>query len=140
MKGKEIKGRTRISCPLCGALTWQSCFEKEKPLLRMLTQWSPGFRQFRYQENKQPEMLQRLYSYLVQKVEDLYEKLTGINIQKLLAGAGGEIEWEKSKSVLTQPVLTTGWLKTENLSNRKKPSAIETGYHQKVLTKSLTQC
>ena len=102
MEGKEIKGRTRLTCPLCGALRWQSQFEKENPLYRAFTQWSPAFRQFRYAEIKEAGFLSNVYAYFIQKVEELYERLTGINIQQLLSGAGGEKEWQKSKSVLIQ--------------------------------------
>ncbi len=137
MKGKEIKGRTRLTCPLCGGLRWQSQFEKKNPLYRAYTQWSPGFRQFRFEEVKQADFLRSVYAYFVQRVEDLYERLTGINIQKLLR-AGGETEWQKLRSVSTVPVSTIGWLKTENLSNKEKKSAIKTGYHRKVSTTNLT--
>ena len=81
-------------------------------------------------------MLRTLHLFLIEKVEELYEKLTGINIQKLIARAGGEQEWLKSNTVLTVPVSTIGWLKTENLSNKEKPTAIETVYLQKVTTKN----
>jgi hypothetical protein len=137
MVGKEIKARTRIKCPLCGALAWQSCFEKEKPLLKLFTQWSPGFRQIKYQENVQRDMLQGLHLYLIKRIEDLYKKLTGIDIQKLISEKGGEKEWQRLRSVSTVPVSTIGWTKTENLWSKENQNAKETGYHQKVLTKNL---
>jgi len=137
MEGKEIKVKTRIKCPLCGALAWKSSFEKEKPLLKLFTQWSPGFRQIKYQENVQLDMLQNLYLFLVKRIEDVYKKLTGIDIQKLINEKGGEKEWPRLRYVSTVPVLTLDCLKTDNLYSKENQNVTETGYHRTVSTKNL---
>ena len=137
MGGKEIKARTRIKCPLCGALAWQSSFEKENPSLKVFTQWSPGFRQIKYVENVQPDMLQRWRLYLVKRIEDLYKKMTGIDIQQLISEKGGEKEWQKLRYLLTVPVRTIGYPKTENLWNKENQNVKEIGYPRTVLTKNL---
>ena len=138
MGGKEIKVKTRIKCPLCGALAWQSSFEKEKkPLLKIFSQWSPGFRQIKYMENIQPDILQNLHLFFVERIEDLYKKLTGIDIQQLIIEKGGEKERQKSKLPSTATVSITGWMKAENLWSKKNQHVTETGYPQKILIKNL---
>ena len=139
MKGKEIKGRTRIRCPLCGSMAWQSQFEKEKPLLKMFTQWSPAFRKFKYQENTDIGMLQRLHGYLIEKVEALYERLTGINIRQLMARAGGDKEWQKSRYASIVPVSSISTSKMEDLSTRRKINVTPTGNLRKTGTKIIIQ-
>jgi len=140
MKGKKVNARTRIKCPLCGNLGWESQFKRDNPVLKMLIQHSPGYQKIEYQEVRDRSYLQQLYVFLVERVEKLYFRLTGIDIQKLLKKAGGEIEWQKSKSVSIQPVSTTEWLKTANLYNREKPNVMKTGSLRKVSTKHLTKC
>lgn len=128
MNGKEIKARTRIMCPLCGSMGWQSQFDKKKPLLKMFTQWSPGFRKIKYQENTNIEMLKGLHMYLIEKVEELYEKLTGINIQKLIKQSGGDKEWQSSKSAWIRTVPTTFYSKTADVSNNLKTNVTESKF------------
>jgi len=118
-------------------LAWESQFNKPRELLKLVIQYSPGFRQLKFQENKQPEMLRQLRLFFIEKIEELYEKLTGINIQKLIDRAGGDLKSPELKSVSTAPVSTIATLKTVNLSPNLKPSAIKSLYPRQIKSKRL---
>jgi hypothetical protein len=119
MKGKSINARTRIKCPLCGALGWESCFEKDNSLVSGKFQYSPGFRQIKYSNITDLGFLTRMRGYLIQKIEKLYERLTGVNIQKLLERAGGDVKYRKSSFVMEMPVSKDFSLKTVQQLSKK---------------------
>jgi len=122
MKGKKVNARTRIKCPLCGNLGWQSQFERENPLVKVLYQYSTGFKKIVYSESTDEAFLSQVLQYLTQKVEDLYERLTGINIQELIKLAGGDLKRSEQSYVLTVPVEKSYSWKMELPSNSEKIS------------------
>jgi len=137
MKGKKVNARTRIKCPLCGNLGWQSQFERENPLIKVLYQYSTGFKKIVYSEPTDKAFLSQVYQYLIQKVEDLYERLTGINIQMLIKQAGGDVKRSKPSYVLTVPVEKSFSWRMEPPSNSEKISVTPSLSIKKVGKKSM---
>lgn len=140
VKKGEVNARTRIFCPLCGSCAWQSQFEKKKPLLKALMQFSPAFRKFQYSEIRDKDFLRRLHSFLVEKIEELYEKLTGINIPRLLEGrVGGDEERLRSNTVLISNVKPTYFLKTAQTLSKGSPSVTPTLNLRRTSTRFMTK-
>ncbi len=122
MKGREIKARTRIRCPLCGSLGWESSFERDNPAVSGMFQYSPGFRQLKFSVISDIGFLGRIREFLIEKLEKTYEKLTGINIQKLLGKEQEVRTYQKSLSVMEMPAEKSFSLKMEPQLSRKEIS------------------
>jgi hypothetical protein len=82
-KNKEIKWHPRIKCPLCGLWTYPHCLEREQPLNEAYIMTSQGYQGIQYHLIDEPIFLSRLKELLITRIERLYERLTGTNIQQL---------------------------------------------------------
>jgi hypothetical protein len=110
--------RTRIRCPLCGALAWESNFEKQPynvDIFAMDCKKSKGkghgrntFKFFRLVDKP---FKKRVLEFLYRKIEALEQHLR-IQI--------GGIDWQKSESVWIQTVShTSSLMTTESYTNPK---------------------
>jgi hypothetical protein len=110
--------RTRIRCPLCGALAWESNFEKGTHNIDILVMdckkskgKGHGRNTFKFYQMVDKSFKQRVLEFLYRKVESL-EQYLRIQI--------GGIDWQKSENVWIQTAQPTYFLTiTESYTNPK---------------------
>lgn len=111
--------RTRIRCPLCGALAWESNFEKgpyNLDIFAMDCKKSKGKGHGRNTFKFLRVVADKLFKQRV--LESLYNRIKVLE-QHLRIQLGGN-EWQKSKNVWIRPVQDTSYLTmTESSSNQK---------------------
>jgi len=124
--------RTRIRCPMCGALAYESTFEKGPYPLRAMAMKGKGRgRGFLFSKVVNLDFLYRMRDYLIERTKALYKHLTGIDIDEL---EGGELERLKLRSALINPVSTSTSLRMEPPLSKRKTSVTLTGNPVKTLT------
>lgn len=113
--------RTRIRCPLCGAMAWESNFKKAPynlDIFAMACKKSKGKghgrNTFKFYRIVDKAFEHRVLDFLYRKIKDV-ERILEIKL-------GGE-EWRKSKSVLIRVVPNTYCLTTTPSSYNRKTNA-----------------
>lgn len=130
--------RTRIRCPLCGALAWESNFEKGPHPLRAMAMRGKGkTKGFAYSKVVNTDFLYRMQDYLIERTKALYKFLTGVDIDELEETLGGELERLRLKSASIRLVNTSSTWKMEPQLSRRKTSALSTGNPARILTKNM---
>lgn len=79
-----MKSIYRIACPLCGAVKHKSNLSKNNPINRILIQSFIGRRKIKYSECLDVGVLNTFQKFIISRLENIYERLTGVNIQQLI--------------------------------------------------------
>lgn len=79
-----MKSVYRITCPLCGGLRWKKSIDRNNAIDRILIQSHTGHRKILYAPCLDLGVLGSFHRYIVSRLEVLYLRLTGINIQQLI--------------------------------------------------------
>jgi len=132
--------RTRIRCPLCGHLVYQSTFEKGPFSLKAMVMKGLGRGHgFSFSKVANIDFLFEMKDFLVERVKQLYKHLTGTDIDELEEIVGGELERLKLSTASIRPVKNLSSLKMEQPLFRRRISVPVIGNQVKNLTISTTR-
>jgi len=147
LKGKKVNARTRIRCPLCGQLVWQSSFDKAPYPIEakiMLCKKSKGIgygrNTFEYTQATDISFLSQVQDYLVEKISvvaklfqlgvkqtenqllEMVENQSSFiqSLQTEIKKIKEENKWLSSLNALTQTVQHGYVSMTDDLSDNQK--------------------
>lgn len=81
-----MKQHYRISCPLCGKSSYKKNFDRNN-VVKVLIQTFRGRANIKYTNVLDIGVLNEFHRFLVSRIERIYYRLTGIDIQELISNS-----------------------------------------------------
>lgn len=97
-----VKQNYRLGCPLCGSLKYPKNFSKDNAINRLLIQSFIGRRKIKYSECLNVGILNTFQKFLISRLENVYFRLTGINIRQLIINSNRSL----TTKIIPSPIST----------------------------------